>query len=166
MNEVLNAVLSCHDQNLNIPALILVYVGIDFATSLDRSDLAASTTRADFLDWVNKYLLPGSDLKCNALDLYAARCGWIHNYTSKSSLVQQKKAKEIFYQFGLYDNEDQLQGTIKDPERAVVVHFTRLFNAFRDGLDRWEQDFLKTPEHRARVLQNAERLLHRMNRSS
>ena len=162
IHELLQAILVCHAQDLRIPALILVYVGIDFVASLDRPDPAQNTTRADFLAWLNKYLLPESDLKCEAIDLYAARCGWVHTYTSKSSLVQEAKAKEICHRFGLIDNEDQLQRLIKDPSVAVGVHFPKLLKAFCLGLERWERDFSSHQEHKARVMANSEKLLHRI----
>jgi len=166
VNELLRGILLVYDQNLNIPALILLYAGIDFVASLDRLDPDVEVTKADFLGWVEKYLLPNSELRCSAIDLYSARCGWVHKYTSKSRLVRENKAREIFYQFGQYDNEEQLQEAIKDPRAAVAVHFTRLFNAFRDGLDAWERDYQKNPEHKARIIRNSDRLLHRIDRSS
>ena len=163
VNELLDGILLVHSNNLNIPALILLYAGIDFAASLDRHDPDSNVTRDDFLSWVEKYLLPGNDLRCSALDLYSARCGWVHTYTSKSRMVRSGEAKEIFYQFGEHDNEEQLQKSIKNPSVAVAVHFTKLFNAFRDGLDRWERDFLGNPKHLAKVTHNSEKLLYRVH---
>jgi len=160
INELLNGILLVHGEDLSIPALILLYVGIDFVASLDRRDPYKDVTRADFMAWVDRYLLPKSDFKCSSIDLYSARCGWVHTYTSKSRFVKTGEAKEIFYVFGLYDKEDQLQKAIKDPSVTVAVHFTKLFNAFRDGLDVWEREFLADPDHRDRVINNSNRLLH------
>lgn len=164
INEMLEAIHLAHNQELFIPALILLYASMDFVASLDREDPNVPVTRKNFMGWVDAYLLPAGEIKCRAIDLYSARCGWLHKYTSKSELVSRGDAKEIFYQFGLHDNEDQLQGAIKDPSVAVAVHFTRLFNAFRDGLDKWEEAFLTDQKYLARVIRNSERLLQRILR--
>jgi hypothetical protein len=164
VNELLNAIRDLLGSQFYVPAMILLYCAIDFVASLDRPDSSKDATRQDFINWVEKYLIPGSNLKCNAIDLYAARCGWVHSYTAKARLVREQRAKEMELQFGVSDDEDKMQNAIKDKNRAVAVHFTRLFNAFSVGLDKWLEEFSKDHLHKQRVITHSAILMHSISR--
>lgn len=60
-------------------------------------------TRADFIAWAEKYLLPESGLDCTALELYAARCGALHTMSPESQLAREGKARRVLYAWGTHD---------------------------------------------------------------
>ncbi len=79
------------------PGLILLYSGIDILAWLNCPKNQKDVNREAFEKWTNKYLLPDSNLPCTATDLYAARCGIVHSFSSVSRLLRDNEAREIWY---------------------------------------------------------------------
>lgn len=71
----IKAIDLCIENKLRMPALILVYSGIDIFAALNRPIEKNEATREDFKRWCDRYLLSKNELPCSAIDLYAARCG-------------------------------------------------------------------------------------------
>jgi hypothetical protein len=132
-----------------LPGLILLFSAIDIFASLARQATKHSVTRADFIQWVDSYLLPKSGLACTATDLYAARCALVHTYTPKSTLSRERKAREIQYDpWGV----DTLQDLIQEAgmaDRYVGVSVEKLFHAFLEATERFELDVSSDPTRRA-----------------
>jgi len=156
VQELLTVVDMCLKSGLRLPALLVLYAGIDIMAWLDRPSGQADVQRRDFITWVEKYLLPGSGLLCDAIDLFAARCGLLHLYTSQSRLSRRGDAKQIFYSWGLAKPEDlqsliDTVGTIP----AVVLRLEEMLNAFRGGLERFKNALLRDTRHADLVYQRA-----------
>ena len=98
---------------------------------LNRPKNQPDVQRGDFIEWSEKFLLPGSELSCDAVDLYSARCAIVHSNIGKSKLTRERRAKEFFYAWGSAKQED-LQNSIDKIGRplTVAVHIDILFNAF------------------------------------
>lgn len=94
--ELLTAIEACLRSRLLLPGLLLLYAGIDIMAWLNRPKSHADVQRSDFVEWAEKYLLPGTKLACSAIDLYAARCSLLHSYTAESRLSREGKAKQVF----------------------------------------------------------------------
>ena len=127
----LQAINLCVENKLRMPALVLVYTGIDIFAALNRPTEKNSGTRQDFIGWCEAYLLPESGLKCTGVDLYAARCGIVHSYTADSQLSRENKATQLIYSWG-DQSPAPLQNVlekIKIP--AHVVHIESLVAAFK-----------------------------------
>jgi len=91
-----DAIELCFRNKFINPVLILIYSTIDTFSYLDRiNDEEKVVDR--FARWVDTFLLPNSDLKCSALELYAARCGMVHSSTAESDLSKKGKVRQIFY---------------------------------------------------------------------
>lgn len=116
-----------------MPCLVLLYTGIDVASSLERCRGEAS--KGAFTAWADSYLLKARPLPCTALELYAARCGALHTFTSDSDLFQKGQVRQIFYAWGNAD-ENELQECARILQRTdcVAVHVRDLIDAFRHGL--------------------------------
>src|SRR6266446_10096439 len=83
------------EKRRHLPALILIYTTIDsIAWLTSRNDL--SRVRERFESWVSRWLTP-SLLQCSATELYAARCGILHTFTSRSDLSDSGKARRVAY---------------------------------------------------------------------
>jgi hypothetical protein len=75
-----NAINLCLSNNLRMPALVLIYSGIDMLAALGRPQSNPNVTRKDFINWCEHYLVPAGFNQCTPIDLYAARCGVVHTY--------------------------------------------------------------------------------------
>lgn len=92
----------CRQRALDVPMLVLVYTGIDalgWALYGDR----VTEVRRHFILFCETHLLPGSQIQCTALELYAARCSILHTLGWKSELSRSGKARSVFYSFGADD---------------------------------------------------------------
>ena len=135
-------------QYLN-PCLTLLYSGIDIVSSLDRQ---GKTPKEAFLEWTEKYLLSKKKFECTSLEIYAARCGLVHTFTSQSNLTRSKKARSIIYSWGSADPQ-KLERVRKDLkyDDSVVVHIDDLIEAFKLGLREFIMEIDNDKEKRKRV---------------
>jgi len=141
----------------HLPTLILIYSSIDILAWLNRPVTHPDVIRSDFIFWVDKYLLPGSNLNCSSLDLYAARCGIVHSYTAESKLSREGKAKQIWYAWGKADArglENRIQHAKLD-NIAVAVQVEELFNALKSGFASFITALDADPNHAKLVYERA-----------
>lgn len=123
----------CLQHHLRMPALILIYSGIDIFASLGRPADKDKATRKDYIEWCDRYLIPQGKISCTGIDLYAARCGVVHTYTMESDLSDQCKANEIVYAWGNRNPEDLQQVIDKAGFTQRVLHIETLAEVFRKG---------------------------------
>jgi len=148
---------ACIEKNAKTPALVLIYSAIDTTGWLDSTE--AFSTRADFIRWVDKYLLKSRQLKCTAIDLYAARCGLLHTFTPDSQLSSMVKARVIYYAWGKAKAED-MQRSIDLKNKSndlVALHVNELYQAWLSGLVLWGEDLDKDSDRSANVLVKVEK---------
>lgn len=147
IEELLIAIEGSLKSQLILPGLLLLYAGIDIMAWLNRPESHKEVERSDFVGWADKYVLPGTELACSAIDLYAARCSLLHSYTAESGLSRRGDAKEIFYARG-NGRAGDLQRVIDHggTRSAVVVHVEHLFHAFRAGVGRFKESLSNDPE--------------------
>jgi hypothetical protein len=135
----------CLAQNprLPIPALILVYSGIDGMAWLTMPDGHEDVRGADFQAWVKEYLLPDAGLACDEADLWAARCGLVHAQIMDSQSARHDRARHIWYHVG---PGNQLLIPIHEVSRElpVTISVETFVAAFRSATERFferiEQD--------------------------
>ena len=132
----IKAIDLCVENKLRMPALILVFSGIDIFAALNRPAEKEEGTRKDFKEWCDYYLLSSNELPCSATDLYAARCGVVHSYSSESRLSRNKEAKEIVYSWGNQSPEPLQKALQRIGHTAHVIHVETLVNVFKKGV--WE----------------------------
>jgi hypothetical protein len=123
----------CLANRLILPALMLIYTGIDIVGSLERTK--GEGTKASFVRWVDCYMLKAKPLECTALELYAARCGVLHTASAESDLSRSGKVRIVCYAWGSASSKDlQSASTLLGREKDVSIHVSDLFEAFRLGL--------------------------------
>jgi hypothetical protein len=144
--QLIKAIDNCIENRLSLPALILIYAGIDICGWLANPN-PDSISKDSFTNWVDQYLLPLNKLSCTSLDLYAARCGLLHTYTPDSKLSNDRKAKRLAYAWGNADDAT-LQTAINSFSRSdlIAVHLADLSEAFHLGLAAYLDDLDKNPE--------------------
>lgn len=138
--DITEAIDVCFVNRKIFPSLMLLYSGIDIMACFDLPDNKEKVTRSDFIDWTEKYLLPGSSLECSGIDLYATRCGALHSYSFKSDISRNQQAKEIFYSWGIADI-GKIRKLISDNSIfAVPVHIDDFILAFKKGVKSFQLD--------------------------
>ncbi|CAI3808146.1 hypothetical protein [Pseudomonas putida] len=93
INSDLHAVAVLIHNGCHIHALSLMYSSIDKMAWLSSASIDHG--RKEFMAWVDDYFLPGFASPLAAVDIYAARCGFLHAGTAESKLYRDSKAKQI-----------------------------------------------------------------------
>ncbi len=139
---LIQSIEDCLEKKRILPALALIYTGLDVMASLQRS--GNEGVREAFIRWVGDYLLKARSLPCTALELFAARCGVLHTFTADSDLFHKGKVRRVLYAWGPAKASD-LAATISKLGRddGVAIHVEDLFWAFREGL----ADYLDVVDH-------------------
>ena len=124
-------------------ALALVFSSIDKMAWLTSVNI--DHTRSDFIRWIDDYLLPAGSISLDAIDLYAARCGFLHTGSSESKLFRDGKAKQIFYSVGprrplgeiLTEVHAKLPNLGLTPDDVVIVQCIELLEQWVAALERF-----------------------------
>ena len=153
-----NSVNLLHRQGLLLPSMMMLYATIDIMAGLARAPDAEESTRADFKAWVDRYMLPDSDLACNADDLWGARCGLLHMYVPESRHSRTGRARKLLYVAGVID-ESIRETTRFDLGEYIVVVSQDIFNALSCGLQRFIDDLETDAALVKRVAKRADRFL-------
>lgn len=146
----------CLEHRLLMPALALIYNGIDSFSALNRAANKDKVTREDFIGWCDRYLVPDSNLICSGTDLYAARCGILHTYTAVSDLSKKGDASEILYYIGSIEN-DRYQSIIgsKYLRKVVIVSLEDLDRAFKSAYFSFIDDIKNDSEKEQLIYERA-----------
>lgn len=132
--DIFETIEECLTKGRIVPCLILIYSAID-----SFSFLAEKTNRKGrsvFKDWVKKWMLEKYPLPCNENDIYAARCGLLHQQISESDLSNDGKSLEIYYTWGK-SNIEFLKYAIANSNKkdsVIAVRVEELLESFRKGL--------------------------------
>ncbi|MBN3968473.1 hypothetical protein IMW75_24780 [Pseudomonas gregormendelii] len=139
----MHAVTVLTQSSCDTHALALVFSSIDKMAWLTSANI--DHTRNDFIRWVDDYLLPAGSVSLNAIDLYAARCGFLHTGSSESKLFRDGKAKQIFYSVGprkpqaevLTEVHSKLPKLGLTPDDVVVVQCIELLEQWVAAMQRF-----------------------------
>lgn len=151
-----HAIDLCLENNLLMPALVMIYNGIDIVAALNRDSTKERVDKHDFIKWCENYLIPESSLSCKGIDLYAARCGILHTYTAVSDLSKKGEASEIIYFFGEIEKEKYQKIIDANYSRKVIIESVdNLYKAFKHGFFKFVDDIKSQPEKELLVYERA-----------
>jgi hypothetical protein len=136
------------DAECLVSAVGLMFAALDSLAALARPIGQPDTTRADFLNWSEKYVQPSKRLGCTSLDLYAARCGVLHTYSAESDLERKGKARRLVYE---WRTGPRANAVLPIPQGAVVIEVEALRDAIREAVRRFIVDSEMDPAMRERV---------------
>jgi hypothetical protein len=135
----------CKEKQLTPSILILIFSSLDIAASLTITE-ERDVNRMDFIDWVDKYLLPELMAAANldAISLYAARCAVLHSLSNVSSLSQKGKALKITYYWGkeAYNQFLGLQERVNDG-KEIAIDIEDLINGYNAAINNFRLDASK-----------------------
>ena len=157
LTQVVVSIEMALQSKMYLPALILTYSGIDTAGWLASAD-PSERVGTRFCRWVDLWLLRAKPLRCTSTDLYAARCGILHTFTSDSDFSVSGRARRICYASGVRTSQD-LQARLDALGRVdcIALHFDELFVGFRLGLADYFEHALSDPAESAQLARKAER---------
>lgn len=157
ISQLIAAIRMCLKNEQYLPALILIYSGIDMAGWLD-SDNPNERVDKTFTSWTDKYLLVSKKLECTSTDLYSARCGVLHRLNPDSRISETGNAKLIAYTYGTKTNI--LKDAIKNNNKAskyVAIHINDLFEVYLLGLKTFFNEIKKDDNRKSKISKKAER---------
>src|SRR5260370_9121493 len=152
------AIRVCLESHFRMPALALIYCGIDVLANLSRPAQNTEVTQSDFVNWTERYMEGQKLLGGSGLDLYAARCGILHTYTMDSRLVAKGRVKRIMYAWGSRSPDDPMRVLKLLGRSEVMIRIEALFSAFLQGVEAFGKAVDNHPElgslvrHRGRKL--------------
>jgi len=124
-----------------MPCLILLYSGIEIVARMGGKP--HEKTRSYFIRWVDKYILAHGRFDVTALDLYAARCGMVHEFSPDSDLYRDGKARRISYSWG-NASVQKVKGSITSLSHDIAaIHLNEFTNAFMRGIPNFMDDLGK-----------------------
>lgn len=136
------ALAVCVSSGCFMPALMLTYAGMDIAGAMYAPTEEYKASGAKFREWVARFILPSLNNQVSAQELYAARCGMLHVYSSSSTASPTAPVgREISYVGYTLEKElciASLQAMTVSGQRAdlsgfVVLSIQELVVAFDAG---------------------------------
>jgi len=134
----------CSEEKLINSALVLLYCGIDTASSLDLT-YDKQSVHLRYTKWCDTYIFKRTPFDFTSIELYAARCGVIHETSVESTLSAQGKARRIIYAWG-----DSKVDTLREMSKLaqmkgyVAVQFEDLVGAYENGLNGFVEAYAAT----------------------
>ncbi len=146
--QQLESIEECLNKGRVLSSLCLLYSLIDVTASLERGP---NEGKAAFVSWVDENMLKQRPLPCTALELYAARCGVLHNFTPDSDLSRKGQARTIVYAWGRSKAEDLAEVGRRLGRTEVVLQIGDLIESFRAGLDAYLDEVTHNSERLRRI---------------
>lgn len=114
----------CDELGVVTASIAMGFITIDTMASLAREEDKYRATRADFHDWVYRYLKgdPEQSYQYRGKDVYAARCAFLHSYSSEAEL--HEKDSDII-KFIYHDGGRHIYNPTVDASLVVIA--TRSF---------------------------------------
>lgn len=164
LQQLDTAIKMCIDARLMMPALALLYTSMDIAAWVRWGDEA--NIGAQFIKWAERYLLPGSGLECKAKELFSARCGLLHTYSSKSRLTKKEEARELIYAWGVSKAEElQELLDLSQLEDLIPVKIETLFEAYKQGITRMLEELEQDESLASEVYERGSKFYLNMSRA-
>jgi hypothetical protein len=136
--EDLTEAVSNAFQTPSLPAFILLYASIDILSSLGRPMNQRGTNKEVFKDWVTTYMIAAKTFDWNANDVYGARCGILHTYSTESDLSKQGKARPLCFISNTDDKFFFVGQKNVSPKSQIRVELDEFLKAFSDGVQHFE----------------------------
>jgi hypothetical protein len=154
----------CLGNHLRMPALALIYCGIDVLASFSRPAENGEVKPTDFINWAERYMQCEKVLGISGLDLYAARCGILHTYSMDSRLSAKGRARRLIYAWGDQESAEPMKLLRKLGLPEIVVKIETLFSAFVDGIRAFEKALGDDPKLESLVRRRGPKIFKDLSR--
>ncbi|MEW6197502.1 MAG: hypothetical protein AB1601_02390 [Planctomycetota bacterium] len=170
--KALAEIVAAIDDNLaagrELPALLLLYAGIDLLAWLEAPGDQTELRGSDFKSWCLRYLLPESGLECNANELWAARCALLHNAAAEARELRKAGTRTIVYTSAANRPETAAVAASDAKAECRTVAVAALRDAFQQAVTRHCEEFDRPDMPTAReaaLLRRAARVLDGWSRA-
>ena len=131
IDQILSDILWAIDSKRNLVAAQLILSAIDVIAGLDRPLELEDTTGDIFIRWCDDHMsISGANHKLTGLDLWGARCGFLHGYTPQAKVVRQGRARTLGY---VDEAENPVMGSTDSPE-FLLVSLRSLASSLAQGM--------------------------------
>jgi hypothetical protein len=153
--SLLNQAREAQAVGLTIPALAMVYVGIDTMAWLELPIGQEKQGRQDFYRWVNTYLKadPQQPYQYDGRDVYAARCAVLHQFATVAELHRQANPPK---KFGYLDNGPHRT----DGGDLVLISVTMLVRDYLHAVGQFMEAARNDRDLKARIDSRVQELLN------
>src|SRR6266704_3639457 len=134
--ELIHAINVLLHAGLLLPSMMMWLATVDILAGLARPSDAAESNGEHFREWVERFLLPGSKLKCTAEDLWGARCGMLHTYTPVSRRSRSGRVRKVLFASGRLDESTRATTEMVTGEYVFVIS-RDVFDAMSTALQRF-----------------------------
>ena len=137
--------------------IILILSAIDAMAALAMPSEKKDVDRKDFMNWTSKYMKtdPGQKYQYDPIDIYGARCGIVHRYSSNSDLSDSGSCKI----FGYHDGSDHAYNENID-NNLVMISITRFKEDFKKAVIKFLKDALNDCSLKQRIESRLESLFN------
>jgi hypothetical protein len=118
IDHILNDIQWAIDSERNLAAAQLILSAIDVVSGLERPAEKDKTSGDIFIRWCDVHMkLAGQSYSLTGLDLWGARCGFLHGYTPISKQVRLQRARILSY---VDHAENPVMGAADAPNFLIV----------------------------------------------
>ena len=131
VDHILSDIQWAIDAQRNLAAAQLLLSAADVISGLERPVEKEDTTRDIFIRWCDQHMaLAGTEYTLNGLDLWGARCGFLHGYTPLARIVREGRARMLSY---VDHAHDPVMGSSETPQ-LLIVSLRALVGALTKGM--------------------------------
>jgi len=131
VDHILSDIQWAIDAERNLAAAQLILSAIDVVSGLERPADKEETSGDIFICWCDEHLaLAGHSHSLTGLDLWGARCGFLHGYTPISRQVRLQRARILAY---VDQAENPVMG-VEDAPNFLIVSLRSLTSLLAQGM--------------------------------
>lgn len=130
------------------PSLVLIYSAID---CLAHIEMPNASVKDAYVHWLDKWVLPAEGIDCDAIDIYAARCAWVHTLTPFSKMSEDGRSVPIYYSWGSACHRDLKKCVDILGDNAKTLHLESLSRAVKLGCGKFFESALHDRDLRNRL---------------
>lgn len=147
--HLLGAIRLCLQYKYIVPAMMLIFAGIDGMAWLYREH-EGRNNREDFQQWMDRFMIAHltSGTVCST-DFWAARNALLHEQSSNSDLTRAGHAQPFLYSDS--DGQGAFALTAQWRVNPVILRTEGVFVAFENAIGRF-RGFIETSERRESIL--------------
>lgn len=147
--ELARIIKQCESAGIIQAAVAMAYIAMDAMTYLSLPEGREVQGKEDYVAWVNQYLKghPDQPYKYRGIDVYGARCAYVHNFSSEADFhLRNHDAKYFAYTDGGRHLQDQAAH-----DRLVLIGTASFLNDVILALDSFLDDCQNNGDLRRRV---------------
>ena len=131
LDQILSDIYWAIDSKRNLAAAQLILSAIDVIAGLDRPSSQVETSGDIFIQWCDAHMaLTGTNCTLTGLDLWGARCGFLHGYTPIAKVVRQGRARMLGY---VDEAQSPVMGSEEVPD-LLIISLRSLAAALAQGM--------------------------------